>query len=136
MEVEMTTPINRRMLLAMMGVGGASALAACSGPGSTGGGDAERPDINETSEGDVPFAQWRAEDQAAVVDLIATVLDQNADVTGTHGITPSNNCQTPALNRLRSSAGGDVLPRFRAAQFTQCVEARVYTVLSGTAVVG
>ena len=132
----MTTPINRRMLLAMMGVGGASALAACSGPGSTGGGDAERPDIDGAIEGDVSFAHWRAEDQAAFDDLITTFVDQNPDVTVTQDITPSNNYQTQALNRLQSSAVGDVFPTFRGAQFTQFVEAGVYTDLSDTDVVG
>lgn len=132
----MTTPINRRMLLAMMGVGGASALAACSGPGSTGGGNAEGPDTEGAIEGDISFAHWRAEDQAAFDELIAMFTAENPDVTVTQDITPSNNYQTQALNRLQSSAVGDIFPTFRGAQFTQFVEAGVYTDLSDTDIVG
>lgn len=126
----MSTSINRRTLMAMMGVGGAAALAACSGPGSTGGGEANAPDTEGAVEGEVSFAHWRAEDQAAFDDLITAFTSENPDVTVTQDITPSNNYQSQALNRLQSSAVGDVFPTFRGAQFTQFVEAGVYTDLS------
>lgn len=132
----MTTPINRRTLLGMMGVGGAAALAACSGPGSTGGGDADAPDTDGAVEGEVSFAHWRAEDQEAFDELITTFAEEHAEVTVTQDITPSNNYQTQALNRLQSSAVGDLFPTFRGAQFTQFVDAGVYTDLSGTDLVG
>ena len=119
----MSTSINRRTLMAMMGVGGAAALAACSGPGSTGGGEANAPDTEGAVEGEVSFAHWRAEDQAAFDDLITAFTTENPDVTVTQDITPSNNYQSQALNRLQSSAVGDVFPTFRGAQFTQFVEA-------------
>ena len=132
----MITPINRRTLLGMMGVGGAAALAACSGPGSTGGGDADAPDTDGAVEGEVSFAHWRAEDQEAFEELITTFAEEHAEVTVTQDITPSNNYQTQALNRLQSSAVGDLFPTFRGAQFTQFVDAGVYTDLSGTDLVG
>lgn len=131
----MSIPIDRRALLAMMGVGGAAALAACSGPGSTAGGGAEAPDTDGAVEGEVSFAHWRAEDQSAFDELISTFTGENPDVTVTQDITPSNNYQTQALNRLQSSAVGDVFPTFRGAQFTQFVEAGVYTDLTDSDIV-
>lgn len=131
----MSTPINRRALLAMMGAGGAAALAACSGPGSTGDDDAQAPDTEGPVEGEVSFAHWRAEDQSALEELITAFTDQTPDVTVTQDITPSSNYQTQALNRLQSSAVGDVFPTFRGAQFTQFVEASVYTDLTDSDIV-
>lgn len=131
----MSTPINRRALLAMMGAGGAAALAACSGPGSTGDDDAQAPDTEGPVEGEVSFAHWRAEDQSAFEELITAFTDQTPDVTVTQDITPSSNYQTQALNRLQSSAVGDVFPTFRGAQFTQFVEASVYTDLTDSDIV-
>src|SRR5690625_3715471 len=113
MEVEMTTRIDRRMLLAMMGAGGASALAACAGPGSGGGGEQDGPDTDGAIEGEVSFAHWRAEDQEAFEDLITTFTSEHADVSITQDITPSNDYQSQALNRLQSSAVGDIFPTFQ-----------------------
>src|SRR5699024_6931204 len=130
MEVEMTTRIDRRMLLAMMGAGGASALAACAGPGSGGGGEQDGPDTDGATEGEVSFAHWRAQDQEAFQHLITGLTREHADGSTTQDSTPSNEDQSRALNRLQSSAGGDILPTFRGAQFTQFVDAGVYTDLS------
>lgn len=132
----MTTRINRRLLLAMMGAGGASALAACAGPGSTGGGEQEAPETDGAIEGEVSFAHWRAEDQEAFDELIATFTGEHADVSITQDITPSNDYQSQALNRLQSGAVGDIFPTFRGAQFTQFVDAGVYTDLSDQDFVG
>ena len=132
----MTTRIDRRMLLAMMGAGGASALAACAGPGSGGGGEQDGPDTDGAIEGEVSFAHWRAEDQEAFEDLITTFTSEHADVSITQDITPSNDYQSQALNRLQSSAVGDIFPTFRGAQFTQFVDAGVYTDLSDQDFVG
>lgn len=132
----MTTRINRRLLLAMMGAGGASALAACAGPGSTGGGEQEAPETDGAIEGEVSFAHWRAEDQAAFDEMIATFTAEHADVSITQDITPSNDYQSQALNRLESAAVGDIFPTFRGAQFTQFVDAGVYTDLSDQDFVG
>lgn len=131
----MTTPIDRRMLLAMMGVGGASALAACSGPGSTGGGEAAAPETGGDIAGEISFAHWRAEDKEAFDELIAAFTSEYPETTVTQDITPSNNYQTQALNRLQSSAVGDIFPTFRGAQFTQFVDAGVYTDLSDSDIV-
>jgi len=132
----MTTRIDRRMLLAMMGAGGASALAACAGPGSGGGGEQDGPDTDGAIEGEVSFAHWRAEDQEAFEDLITTFTSEHADVSITQDITPSNDYQSQALNRLQSSAVGDIFPTFRGAQFTQFVDAGVDTDLSDQDFVG
>ena len=132
----MTTRFDRRMMLGMLGVGGASALAACSGPGSTGGGEKEAPQTDGAIEGDVSFAHWRAEDQDAFDKLIVTFTGEYSDVSITQDITPSNDYQSQALNRLQSSAVGDIFPTFRGAQFTQFVDAGVYTDLSDRDFVG
>lgn len=126
----MTTQINRRIMLAMMGAAGSSALAACAGPGSTGSGEQEAPATGGAIEGELSFAHWRAEDQEPFDELIATFTEEFADVSITQDITPSNDYQSQALNRLQSGAVGDVFPTFRGAQFTQFVEAGVYTDLT------
>jgi raffinose/stachyose/melibiose transport system substrate-binding protein len=53
----------------------------------------------------------------------------------TQDITPSNDYQSQALNRLRGGAVGDAFPTFRGAQFEQFVKAGVYTDLSSSPLV-
>lgn len=126
----MTTRFHRRGMIGMLGLGGALALAACSGPGSTSGGEQTAPQTDGPIEGEVSFAHWRAEDKTAFDELIATFTSEHAGVSITQDITPSNDYQTQALNRVQSSAVGDIFPTFRGAQFTQFVDAGVYTELS------
>jgi raffinose/stachyose/melibiose transport system substrate-binding protein len=82
--------------------------------------------------GKVSFAHWRAEDKQAFDDLIASFTAVHPDIAVTQDITPSNDYQSQALNRLRGGAAGDVFPTFRGAQFEQFVKAGIYTDLTNS----
>lgn len=128
----MTRSISRRTLLALMGGAGAAVtLGACAGPGSTApkGGEGGAP-VTGDAKGEVSFAHWRAEDKAAFDKLIEEFEAKFPDITVEQDISPSNDYQTQALNRLKGGSAGDVFPTFRGAQFQQFVKAGVYTDLS------
>lgn len=130
----MTDPrfISRRALLALVGAAGAGAvLGGCAGPGSTAGNREASGPATGQAEGEVSFAHWRAEDKAAFDALIAGFVAKYPQVTVTQDISPSNDYQTQALNRLKGGSVGDVFPTFRGAQFEQFVKAGVYTDLTG-----
>lgn len=134
MAIDQTT-LTRRALLGLMSAAGLGVAAGCAGPGSTGNRPAPSAATTGAIEGTVSFAHWRAEDQKAFETLIATFVEQNPQAKVTQDITPSNDYQSQALNRLRGGAVGDVFPTFRGAQFQQFVKAGVYADLSGNAVV-
>jgi raffinose/stachyose/melibiose transport system substrate-binding protein len=124
-------PLSRRSLLALFGaVGAGAAVAGCAGPGSTAG---NQPTGLATgkAEGEVSFAHWRAEDKEAFDKLIAEFTGKFPGVTVTQDISPSNDYQSQALNRLKGGSIGDAFPTFRGAQFEQFVKAGVYTDLTG-----
>jgi raffinose/stachyose/melibiose transport system substrate-binding protein len=131
-----TTPdapraLTRRRLLGLTGAVGLGALtAACAGPGGSKS-QASAP-ATGSAEGKVSFAHWRAEDKAAFDTLIAKFTAATPGVTVTQDITPSNDYQSQALNRLKGGSVGDAFPTFRGAQFEQFVKAGVYTDLSGS----
>jgi raffinose/stachyose/melibiose transport system substrate-binding protein len=133
-----TTPtaISRRSLLAILGAAGAGAVfTGCAGPGSTA--DNQPTGLaTGKAEGELSFAHWRAEDKSAFDKLIADFQGKFPDVKVTQDISPSNDYQTQALNRLKGGAVGDVFPTFRGAQFEQFVKAGVYTDLTGQDFVG
>ncbi|RJK94950.1 carbohydrate ABC transporter substrate-binding protein [Vallicoccus soli] len=119
-------------------VGAGWAVASCAGPGSSGGGaDEARDEPIPTGpvEGEVSFAHWRAEDQAAFDQLIAA-FRQETGVTVRQDISPSNDYQSTALQRVRGGGVGDVLTAFRGAQFNDMVSAGVYSDLTDQDVVG
>jgi raffinose/stachyose/melibiose transport system substrate-binding protein len=132
--------ISRRRLLQLIGsAAAAGALSACAGPGTqrtggapTGGG----AKITGPIEGDLSFAHWRAEDQKVFDKIIADFVSKNSEVSIRQDISPSNDYQTTALQRIRSGNIGDVFTAFRGAQFVNMVKAGLYTDLGGQGVVG
>jgi raffinose/stachyose/melibiose transport system substrate-binding protein len=133
------TPYTRRRLLQIAGTVGAGwAVASCAGPGSSSGGTEQaRDEAIPTGpvEGEVSFAHWRAEDKAAFDQLVAA-FTQETGVSVTQDISPSNDYQSTALQRVRGGDVGDVLTAFRGAQFTDMVAAGIYSDLGGQELVG
>jgi raffinose/stachyose/melibiose transport system substrate-binding protein len=131
-----TTPraplaLSRRRLLGLAGaVGLGAATAACAGPGGS------KPQASApatgAAQGKVSFAHWRAEDKAAFDTLITTFAAATPGVSVEQDITPSNDYQSQALNRLKGGSVGDAFPTFRGAQFEQFVKAGVYTDLTSS----
>ncbi|GIF25118.1 raffinose/stachyose/melibiose transport system substrate-binding protein [Actinoplanes tereljensis] len=119
----------RSLLFAAAG----SALAACAGPG----GDDEKSTSTEgfdgPVEGQLSFAHWRAEDKDVLEQIIASFVAKNPKVTVRQDISPSNDYQTTALQKIRGGAVGDAFTAFRGAQFTQIAGAGVFADLSGQA---
>lgn len=126
--------LNRRTVLQMLGLGGIGlAAAACAGPGSTSGSSssATAPKGGASATGDISFAHWRAEDKQVFDKLIASFQSAHAGVTVRQDISPSNDYQSSALQRIRGGSVGDVFTAFRGAQFVDMAKAGVYTDLSG-----
>lgn len=125
------TALTRRRLFGLAGAAGLGvALAGCAGPGSTAAKSEPSAMATGAAKGEVSFAHWRGEDKATFDKLIAEFTAKVPDVKVAQDITPSNDYQTQALNRLKGGAVGDVFPTFRGAQFNQFVKAGVYTDLS------
>ncbi|MGN6688064.1 MAG: ABC transporter substrate-binding protein [Actinomycetales bacterium] len=129
--------LSRRQLLKLFGATGAGlALAACAGPGGSSSGGAtgaakpSAPASGAKASGKVSFAHWRAEDKAVFDKMIADFQKKNPGVTVTQDISPSNDYQSSALQRIRGGAVGDVFTAFRGAQFVDMVKAGIYTDLS------
>lgn len=130
----LTRTLSRRRVLALgAGAGVGAVLSGCAGPGGTAP-QASAP-ATGAAQGKVSFAHWRAEDKAAFDELIAAFSAATPGVTVTQDITPSNDYQSQALNRLKGGAVGDAFPTFRGAQFQQFVRAGVYTDLSSSPLV-
>lgn len=131
-----STSFTRRRFLELFGVAAAGSALGCVGPGS-GGGDqsaatpsAPAPAGTGPIEGDLSFAHWGGEDQEVLDQLIATFVEQYPDVTVRQDISPSNDYQSTALQRIRTGDVGDVFTAFRGAQFVDMVEAGLYLDLS------
>jgi raffinose/stachyose/melibiose transport system substrate-binding protein len=126
--------LTRRRLLGLTGAAGLGlALPACAGPGGTAP-QASAP-ASGAAEGTVSFAHWRAEDKAAFDALITAFAAARPGVSVEQDITPSNDYQSQALNRLKGGSVGDAFPTFRGAQFQQFVKAGVYTDLTSSPLV-
>jgi raffinose/stachyose/melibiose transport system substrate-binding protein len=128
--------LTRRRLLGMLGTAALGvAASACAGPGSGRGGGqtATQPAAAATGpvEGEISFAHWRAEDQQVFDTLIARFVEENPGVSVRQDISPSNDYQTTALQRIRGGDIGDVFVAFRGAQFVDMAEAGLYADLSG-----
>ncbi|MFS0911211.1 ABC transporter substrate-binding protein [Microbacterium sp. 179-I 3D2 NHS] len=138
MTVQPENGMTRRNILQLAGMAGAGLLlASCAGPGTRpGGGSAPAagptPPASGTPKGEVSFAHWRGEDQAAFDELIARFQKEYADVTVVQDITASNDYSRQALQRVRNGASGDALTSFRGSQFKSFVDAEILTDLSGT----
>ncbi|MFC7404674.1 ABC transporter substrate-binding protein [Georgenia alba] len=129
----------RRSALHLFGIGGLAAVAsACAGPGSGSGGDTSDEGLATDGpvEGDVSFAHWRAEDQQVFADLISAFTSEHPEVSINQEISPSNDYQTTALQRIRGGNIGDLFVAFPGAQFVDMVSAGLYADLSDTDVVG
>lgn len=131
-----TTRLSRRRLLELFGVAAAGAAVGCVGPGTRSGDRSAAAPTTPTAaatgpvEGDLSFAHWGAEDKEVLDQLIATFVEQYPDVAVRQDISPSNDYQSTALQRIRTGDVGDVFTAFRGAQFVDMVEAGVYLNLS------
>jgi raffinose/stachyose/melibiose transport system substrate-binding protein len=135
----MSHPItpNRRRFLQGVGALGLTGLAsACVGPTITRGGAAATgaagstqllPAVNaKPATGAISFAHWRAEDKAVFDRLIAGFVKANPDAKVTQDISPSNDYQSTALQKIKGGAIGNVFTAFRGAQFVNMVKAGLY----------
>ncbi|BCY06919.1 ABC transporter substrate-binding protein [Actinoplanes sp. L3-i22] len=115
---------SRRQLLRLAtGAGAASLLAACAGPGGS-------SSSTSTTDGPISFAHWRAEDKEVFEQII-----KDAKLSVRQDISPSNDYQSTALQKLRGGSVGDAFTAFRGAQFLEIAKAGVWTDLTGRALV-
>ncbi|WP_430785056.1 ABC transporter substrate-binding protein [Actinoplanes sp. G11-F43] len=121
----MTTYNRRNLLKLAAGAGAASFLAACAGPGGDSGTKAE-------AGGDLSFAHWRAEDKEVFEQIIAE-FQKTSSLKIRQDISPSNDYQSTALQKLRGGTVGDAFTAFRGAQFLDIAKAGVSTDLTGQA---
>ena len=120
------TMMNRRDLLRIAtGAGAAAFLTACAGPGGDSG-------ATERTGGDLSFAHWRAEDKEVFEKIIAEFRTSKG-VAVRQDISPSNDYQSTALQKLRGGSVGDAFTAFRGAQFLDIAKAGVSTDLTGQA---
>ncbi len=132
------TFFSRRRILQLFGASGlATVSAACAGPGSVGSNQNPGGEIptDEPIEGELSFAHWRAEDQEVLAELFDRFTGEYSDVSVSQDISPSNDYQANALQRIRSGNIGDLFVAFRGAQFEDMVDAGLYADLSDTGVV-
>ena len=113
---------SRRDLLRLAaGTGAAALLAACAGPGGSSSGSSE-------GDGPLSFAHWRAEDKDVFDKIIASSGQQVRQ-----DISPSNDYQSTALQKLRGGSVGDAFTAFRGAQFLDIAKAGIWHDLTGQA---
>ena len=116
--------IDRRGFMGLMGVAGlAYAASSCAGPGSTSNGGGAAPTGGSATD-TISFAHWRAEDKQVFDTIIAGFVEANADAGVKQDISPSNDYQSSALQRLRGGEVGDAFTAFRGAQFEDMVVRR------------
>lgn len=131
----MTTWNRRGLLRLAAGAGAASVLAACAGPG---GSPASNPapsgaGLTGPKEGDISFAHWRGEDKEVFEKIIAGFRAAHPKITVRQDVSPSNDYQSTALQKLRGGTVGDAFTAFRGAQFLDIARAGVSTDLTGQA---
>jgi raffinose/stachyose/melibiose transport system substrate-binding protein len=131
--------INRRLFLSGAGaLGAAGALSACVGPnitargsgGATGGPGSSSQLLaaadGTPAKGTVSFAHWRAEDKAVFDTLIASFIKANPDAKVTQDISPSNDYQSTALQKIKGGTIGNAFTAFRGAQFVNMLKAGLF----------
>lgn len=126
--------ISRRHALSLFGLAGlGAAVASCAGPGGTptASNTIAKPATGEIT-GEVSFAHWRGEDKEVFDELIAKFVAANPDVSVTQNISTSNDYNAQGLQKLRGAAIGDAFASFRGSQFSNFVEAGLYTDLTGS----
>ena len=130
---------DRRQILrgaAILGAG--AAAAACAGPGTVRGGSrgpasqasAPAPIGTAKVSGDLSFAHWRAEDKAVFDKIIGDFAKANPGATVRQDISPSNDYQSTALQKIKGGAIGDAFTAFRGAQFVDMAKAGLFLDLS------
>ena len=127
------TLISRRRFLHVLGVAGmGAAISACgAGPGSSGGSSKAALQTGGPIKGGLSFAHWRAEDKKVFDQIIASFVKQYPHVSVRQDISPSNDYQSTALQKIRGGAVGDVFTAFRGAQFVDMNKAGLFADLSG-----
>lgn len=126
-----STMLDRRRFLGLLGTTGAGlAAAACAGPGSTSSKSTTAPSVSGSVEGEVSFAHWRAEDQKVFESLLAKFTEEYPDVDIQQDISPAEDYQASALQRIRSGNVGDAFVAFRGAQFNDMTDAGIYSELT------
>ncbi|NDL56152.1 extracellular solute-binding protein [Phytoactinopolyspora sp. XMNu-373] len=122
--------MHRRDLLRLLGIAGLGSLGvSCAGPGSTTNSDDAAPEEGDVS-GAISFAHWRAEDSDVFDEIISDFAAEHDDVSVRQDISPSNDYQSTALQRVRSAAIGDAFTAFRGAQFVDMASAGLFADLS------
>jgi len=127
----------RRFLTGLGALGTAGALTACVGPTITSRGSATAggpgasalllPAVDaKPAAGTISFAHWRAEDKAVFDTLIATFVKANPQAKITQDISPSNDYQSTALQKIKGGNIGNAFVAFRGAQFVNMVKAGLY----------
>jgi len=135
---EQSTIGRRRFLQGITALGAGGALSACVGPsitrggvtGATAGANAGAQLLAVTdgkpASGEVSFAHWRAEDKAVFDKLIASFVKANPDAKITQDISPSNDYQSTALQKIKGGTIGNAFTAFRGAQFVNMSKAGLY----------
>ncbi|WP_306207688.1 ABC transporter substrate-binding protein [Actinoplanes sp. RD1] len=125
--------LSRRRLLQLSGLSAAGAvLAACAGPGGEDGPSAAGgAGFDGPVEGELSFAHWRAEDKEVFEQIIAAFVQKHPKVSVRQDISPSNDYQSTALQKIRGGSVGDAFTAFRGAQFSDIAKAGVFSDLSG-----
>ncbi len=124
-------PLSRRRVLQAFGAGGVGLLAAaCAGPGGSSAAKSAAPVKSGEVKGSISFAHWRAEDKAVFDKIIASFTGEHAGTSVRQDISPSNDYQSSALQRIRGGSVGDVFTAFRGAQFVDMAKAGIYADLS------
>jgi raffinose/stachyose/melibiose transport system substrate-binding protein len=131
--------LDRRTILrgaALLGVG--AATAACAGPGTVRNGSrgtaaavsAPAPVGTAPVKDAISFAHWRAEDKAVFDKIIADFVKANPGASVRQDISPSNDYQSTALQKIKGGAIGDAFTAFRGAQFVDMTKAGLFVDLS------
>ncbi|SCK56531.1 ABC transporter substrate-binding protein [Streptomyces sp. WMMB 322] len=131
------TFLGRRRAAQILGAGAVGLFgAACAGPGTAKGGDKGASSVpspaasGEKVDGKISFAHWRAEDKAAFEELVAGFGKAHPGAVVRQDISPSNDYQSSALQRIRGGSVGDVFTAFRGAQFVDMAKAGLFADLS------
>ena len=121
--------IDRRGFMGLLGASGlAYAASSCAGPGSTSGGGGAAPTGGSATD-TISFAHWRAEDQQVFDTIISGFTGSNTDAGVRQDISPSQDYQSSAIQRLRGGEVGDAFTAFRGAQFEDMVSAGLFAEL-------
>ncbi|HET7474544.1 MAG TPA: extracellular solute-binding protein [Dermatophilaceae bacterium] len=131
--------LSRRHILRGAALAGAGVLAtACAGPGTVRGNGrgpagqvtAPAPVGTAPVRGAISFAHWRAEDKAVFDTIIKAFAEANPGASVRQDISPSNDYQSTALQKLKGGSIGDAFTAFRGAQFVAMTKAGLFEDLS------